>query len=107
MSGIPQSISLVASSVFNGARSKVHKSGSIGSMAGHMDIQTPYLIITRPVQSVPEKLNELQGYPSNITATLSDLTGYTEVETIYLKDIPATTAEIDEIEALLKGGVII
>ena len=107
MSGIPQSISLVASSVFNGARSKVHKSGSIGSMAGHMDIQTPYLIITRPVQSVPEKLNELQGYPSNITATLSDLEGYTEVETIYLKDIPATTAEIDEIEALLKGGVII
>lgn len=107
MSGIPQTVSLVASSVFNGARSKVHKSGSIGSMAGHMDIQKPYLIITRPVQSVPEKLNELQGYPSNITATLSDLEGYTEVETIYLKNIPATTAELEEIEALLKGGVII
>ncbi len=107
MSGIPQSLSLVASSVFNGARSKVHKSGSIGSMAGHMGIQKPYLIITRPVQSVPENLNEITGYPSNITATLGDLSGYTEIDTIHLSGIPATSEEMAEIEELLKGGVFI
>jgi hypothetical protein len=107
MSGIPQTLSLVASSVFNGARSKLHKSGSIGSMAGHMGIQKPYLIITRPVQSVPETLNEITGYPSNITATLGDLSGYTEIDTIHLSGIPATSEEMTEIEELLKGGVFI
>ena len=107
MSGIPQNISQVASSVFNGARSKVHKSGSLGSMAGHMGIQTPYLILTRPQQSVPEDLNKLTGYPSNITATLSDLEGYTEIDVIYPENIPATSAEIDEIVQLLKDGVIL
>ena len=107
MSGIPQSLALVASSVFNGARSKVHKSGSIGSMAGHMGIQKPYLIITRPVQSVPENLNEITGYPSNITATLGDLSGYTEIDTIHLAGIPATSEELAEIDELLKGGVFI
>lgn len=107
LSGIPQNVAQVATSVFNGARSKVHKSGSIGSMAGHMGIQKPYLIITRPVQSVPENLDQLQGYPSNITAVLGDLSGYTVIDTVYLADIPATASELDEIEQLLKGGIII
>lgn len=107
LAGIPQNVAQVATSVFNGARSKVHKSGSIGSMAGHMGIQKPYLIITRPVQSVPEDLNNITGYPSNITATLGDLTGYTEVDTVHLEGIPATSEEMAEIEELLKGGVFI
>lgn len=104
---IPQSLGQVASSVFNGARSKVHKSGSIGSTAGHMSVQKPYIIFTRPRQCLAEDQNTFTGYPSFITAQLKDLTGYTEIEMIHLENMAAISAEKDELEQLLKGGVIL
>ena len=107
LQGMPQNPFEVATSVFNAGRTRVSKSGAIGSAAGIMDTQKPYLIITRPIQSVPEDQNKYTGYPSNVTCILGDLSGYTEVETIRLQNISATGAELDELEALLKSGVIL
>ena len=39
--------------------------------------------------------------------SLNDCHGFTMVEYIHLHDIPATDEEIQEIEALLKEGVIL
>lgn len=96
----------VMTSVFNAGRTKVEKSGSIGGSAGIMSIQYPYLIFTYPNQCVPENQNSFTGYPSYITAQLSGMIGYTEVDNIHLTGIPATSGELEEIENLLKEGVI-
>ena len=107
LQGMPDNPFDVATSVFNAGRTRVSKSGAIGSAAGIMDTQKPYLIITRPKQSVPEDQNKFTGYPSNVTCTLGELTGYTEVESIHLENIAATGAELEELEAILKAGVLL
>lgn len=85
----------------------VERAGGVSGAAGQLGIMTPYLIGEVPRQSVPENYNQYAGYPSNILATLGSLTGYTEVEKIFIKDIEATQAELDELETILKGGFII
>ena len=97
------------SSASNVASTKipVSRSGSIEGNAGLMDDFVPYVIIHRPVQSLAKDYNKFKGFPSNITATLGSVSGYTEVEHIHLQNIPnATREEIDEIVALLKQGAI-
>ena len=86
---------------------QIERAGGVSGAAGQLGIMTPYLIAEVPRQSVPARYNTFAGYPSNINAVLGDLTGYTEIETIYIKGIAATKSELDEIETLLKAGVII
>ena len=85
----------------------VSRSGVIGAAAGLMDVQTPYLIISRPRQAVPEDQNKYTGYPSFITEQIGDLTGYTEVQMIHLHNMSCTDEEYKEIDSLLTQGVII
>ena len=99
--------SVAVSSAFGAKKESVIKGGSASGGKGFLSPQRPYLIITRPDQSLPDKFNSFVGYPSNITKKLSACSGYTEVETIHLENISATEAEISEIESLLKSGVII
>ena len=84
-----------------------HRSGSNASTTGLMSVQTPYLIITRPRQAIPENQNTYTGYPSFITEQIGDLIGYTEVEIIHMHDMSCTNEEFKEIEELLISGVII
>ena len=86
---------------------RIQRSGSIGGAAGLMSIQKPYFILTRPRQALPENQNKYTGYPSFITSKLGDLTGMTYVYEIHLEGIPCTTEEQNEIENLLKSGVIL
>ena len=86
---------------------QIERAGGVSGAAGQLGIMAPYLIAEVPRQSVPARYNTFAGYPSNINAVLGDLTGYTEIETIYIKGISATKSELDEIETLLKAGVII
>lgn len=97
----------IASTATNSLKPTVEKSGAMGGTGGLLGIQTPYLILTRPRQALPENQNRYTGYPSFITSTLSSLSGYTEVESCHLQGITATEQEINEIENLLKKGVII
>jgi len=86
---------------------QVQRSGGIGGNAGAMGPRTPYIIVTRHKPYNPSQFNEYYGYPSNIKATLTKCTGYTRVKDVRLHGITATSAELSEIEALLKGGIII
>lgn len=99
--------SVAVSSAFGAKKESVIKGGSASGGKGFLSPQRPYLIITRPDQSLPDKFNSFVGYPSNITKKLSTCKGYTEVEYIHLENITATEAEISEIESLLKSGVLI
>lgn len=85
----------------------VLKSGSISGSSGVLAVQTPYLIITRPRQAVPENQNKYTGYPAYITMQLGNAVGMTYVADCHLENIPCTTEEQKEIETLLKNGVIL
>lgn len=101
---------LALSSANSIASSKVNTSrqGNLGGGISLMDDFRPYVIIHRPYQSLAQGYNTFKGYPSNITSTLSSLVGYTEVEHVHLTGIAgATDTELEEIENLLKKGVII
>ena len=85
----------------------IQRTGVVSGSAGMLGIQQPYLIWELPRQSLAGDYNKFVGYPSNITALLSTLTGYTQIESVHLENIPATQSELAEIETLLKEGVII
>lgn len=89
------------------SKPSVQRSGSLGGSAGVLSVQKPYIIIERPNVSVPTNVQKMIGQCSNITAYLGNLSGFTMVEYIHLEGIPATDEEIQEIEALLKEGVIL
>lgn len=97
-----------ASAVENvmGIKPSVQRSGAIGGAAGMLGTQTPYLIFTRPRQAVPENQSKYTGYPSFMTRQLSELEGFTQIQSIHLEGIPCTANELAEIDALLKSGVI-
>ena len=90
-----------------GSKPRIERTGSLAATTGQLAVQTPYLIISRAEQCLPVQYKHYRGYPSNITATLGDLSGYTEVENIRLNDLAATQGEIMEIYELLYRGVII
>lgn len=108
MGGIVDAVDSAASAAdIVNMKPSVERSGSIGSMAGMLAIQTPYLILTRPNQCLPKYQNTYEGYPAYITETISNLSGYTIFEEIHLNDMSCTDAEKNEIENLLKSGVIL
>ena len=97
----------IAANAINALKPNIQKSGAMSGTGGLMGVQTPYLICQRPRQSVPASQNAFTGYPANITAKLSDLSGYTEVDSIHLDGLSATQEEQQEIMDLLTSGVII
>lgn len=104
----PLAVPALANTAVNGGlKPAIEKSGAISGTSGMLAIQKPYLIITRPKQALPSNQNYYTGYPSYITANLSELSGYTEIETIHLDNVSATESEINEILTLLKEGVIL
>lgn len=105
----PSSVAGMAQEVMS-QKVSVQKSGSIGSNYGYLGVQTPYLIIERPVQSLPSTFNEQNGYPSNITRKLSTVKGYTEVDTngMYLENIDGISQEeANELKSILESGFYI
>lgn len=89
------------------AKENYARGGAAGSTLGFLGVQTPYLVITRPRQCLPENNGHFQGYPLYTTERLGDLTGFTKVAQIHLDDIDATDAELKEIARLLTEGVIL
>lgn len=83
------------------------QSGQMGANAGALGIRIPYLIITHPVSYDAQLYNTQYGYPLNQTISLGSVSGYTRVKDIHLSGIPCTDDELEQIERLLKDGVII
>lgn len=85
----------------------IEKSGAMCGCGGMLGVQTPYITFNFPRQCLPTGQNTIIGYPTYITYTLGDLSGYTIVDDLRLTIDTATNQEKDEIEELLKGGVIL
>ena len=88
------------------ARTDVQHSGGFSGNSGAMGIKKPYLIIRRPQTALAQLFPSFDGYPANESITLSQCTGFTQVESCHIVS-SATSEEITEIEMLLKEGVII
>ena len=85
----------------------VAHSGSIGGGAGIMGVNYPYLIFNTPHVSIPSKQRHYTGYPSNQIVKLSALKGFNVIQAINLSVSGANDSEMNEIESILKGGVIL
>lgn len=107
LGALSSGVRAVGNTITSANRLTIGRSGPINSQYGMLNIQKPYLIICRAEQSLAEGYNGFNGFPSNITKTLGDLSGYTEVEVLHLENIHATSNELVEIENLLNNGVIL
>lgn len=89
------------------AKTQVQHSGQFSGSSGAMGGKKPYLIISRPQTRTPSKIGEYKGIPSNAIHKLSSCTGFVKVNEVHIKSKSAYDNEIQEIESLLKSGVII
>jgi hypothetical protein len=89
-----------------GTKPTVNRGGAIVGNASHLTGYTPYLLFMRPAASHPKSYEKYKGRPSNITASLSSLKGYTEIDSIITSGFStASSSEIEEIKSLLSSGV--
>lgn len=84
----------------------VERSGNLSSNAGIMGEKSAYLIIRRRKGYDANSYNTLYGYPANKTMMLGNCKGYTKVKYVQL-ETAATQEEKNELETLLKGGVLL
>lgn len=91
---------------YDTAKPEYGRGGNSGGNSGIYSIMTPYLIRSVPIGRAPRDYNELQGSPSEITYTLSELTGYTEIEKVITDTlIHCTAEEKTSILSMLSSGV--
>ena len=100
-SAVQSGLSVMAS------KERVDKGGGISSTAGILGVKYPVLMLERAVQSLPDNFKHYKGYTSNITTTISNLEGYTEIEYIDISGVQATKNEIEMLTDLLQTGFYI
>ena len=84
---------------------QIQMSGNFGGNTGICSNKKPYLIIERPVPNVPENYSAIKGNTSNVTVTLGNCSGFTQISDMQIKYISATDAEKTQIMNLLASGV--
>lgn len=85
----------------------VSRGQGLNGNTGYLSLQRPYLVMSIPNISLPDNYGHYYGYPCNMTCNLGDLSGFTVVSDCHLDGFRCTKTELDEIEALLKEGVIL
>ena len=86
----------------------IERSSNFGGNAGAMGIKIPYVIVNRKIGVDATDYNRQYGFPVNTSILLNDCQGYTRVKDVHVENINnATVDEKNEIERLLKSGVII
>ena len=85
----------------------LQSSNGYNATTSFLSVRTPYLVIERSVSHYSKDYGHEQGYPSEITTSLSKISGYTEADSIHLEGLGATEEEMKEIASLLAAGVIL
>lgn len=87
--------------------SQVAHTGAVSGAAGHLGSQKPFILREAVRFHSTNGFNSIIGYPSYYYRKLGDCRGYTQCLEVHLNHTPCTGAELQEIEELLKKGVII
>lgn len=101
---------LVGLNIGKGVLSEATRITNMGSFNGNIlqySPGRPSVTITRKKQYNPDNLGKFIGRPSNESVKLGDVNGYTKVLSCHLEIKGATQSELNEIESLLKEGVIL
>nr|DAL66476.1 MAG TPA: hypothetical protein [Caudoviricetes sp.] len=96
-----------AESIGNLDGNSVSRSGGISGNAGIMGDYQPFIVVTRPINDKPTTYDTNIGQTYNKSAQLGTLSGFTVVEEAHIEGLSATETEKNEIERLLKEGVIL
>ena len=96
-----------AESIGNLDGNSVSRSGGISGNSGIMGDYQPFIVITRPINDKPTTYDNNIGQTYNKSAQLGTLSGFTVIEEAHIEGMNATDAEKQEIEQLLKEGVIL
>ena len=88
------------------AKTDVTTNGQFTGSAGAMGGKKPYLIITRPITRIADSAKQFSGFPSNHTVKINSCTGFIRCKEIHLCVNNAYKSELDELETLLKTGVL-
>ena len=87
--------------------SSTYNHGNLGGGTADFYSGNPAIRVSRPNIALPEEYSRFIGYPSGKTQQLSELTGFTVIDKIHLEGFStALDSELEEIENLLKSGVI-
>lgn len=92
---------------FNSLQSHVTQGGSIGGNAAIVASPYPYVIIKHRTPQTPSNFNKFYGRPTLKTVTLSKEKGFVKVKDINLHNVNLTSDELNELESILKEGVIL
>lgn len=90
-----------------GSKPEISRTGTFSGNTGYLGVRRPYVILERPRLCNPSEYGKFNGYPSMQTVTLNNISGFTQVQQVQLTGISATASELNEIEKLLKSGVIL
>ena len=97
----------IGNSLSNLAKPSVSRSGAVSGTTSLFAVKRPYLIIESPSYwDFDGDFAEVKGWPYGTYIEFSRLKGYAVIEACHLHGITATVGEINEIETLLKMGVI-
>ena len=89
------------------AKMNYRHSSQLGTGAGQLAPQAPFLTIIRPNLDLADNYKAYTGYPCNKNLDLSSLHGFTVAEACNLSVPSASLDEISEIKELLLKGVIL
>lgn len=95
----------VAMSPINGIQTQ--RTGSISANTGLLGEMKPYVLVTRPISVVADQYKSLLGQPYQLDGTLGSQKGFVKVREVHLDGVTATETEKNEIERMLKEGVIL
>ena len=90
-----------------GMKPSYKHASQLGTGAGQLGPQTPFLTIIRPNLDLADNYKAYTGYPCNKNLDLSSLHGFTVAEACNLSIPSASLEEISEIKELLLQGVIL
>lgn len=88
------------------AHGDIAQSNQYASSVSFLGCRRPFLLIERPVSNFSKTYAKEIGIPSNISKKLDSVTGFAMVGDIHLDGITATDQEKNELERLLRNGVI-
>lgn len=99
---------LAGGAVKNFGAYPIKMKGNFTGNVGFLDVQRPYLIVTRPKQVIAEDYAQTFGWPSHQSIRLSKITGFVKVEECHWQGLStATEDEIAEIDRIMKSSAIL
>lgn len=97
----------IGNSLTSLAKPTITRSGTVSGTTSLFGVKKPYLIVERPNWQSYRGFAKVKGYPCGQCHKLGSISGYAVIESCHLTGIPATVGEINEIESLLKSGVVL